>query len=157
MCLDAQGSETHGTSHKVLHDALHWLHLLNRGRFRCFLPSEEVTDEDRLFLLVHHLLPLLELLVRAQTSGNLQVGNRVRIPCVEDTVLAVRELSVVGQELIDFSRFECLVVQTDGIPCNVSQSYAADGAHFRAEIPSQQVFAQTDALKNLRAAIRTDG
>ena len=48
-------------------------------------------------------------------------------------------------------------MQTDGIPCDVCQSYAADGAHFRAEIPSQQVFAQTDALKYLRAAIRADG
>ena len=46
---------------------------------------------------------------------------------MEDTVLAIGELSIVGQELVDFSRFECLVVQTDGIPCDVLQSDTADG------------------------------
>ena len=63
MCLDAQGSETHGTCHKVLNDTLYRLHLVDGGRLCRLLPSEEVADEDGLLLLVHHLLPLLELLV----------------------------------------------------------------------------------------------
>ena len=76
---------------------------------------------------------------------------------MEDTVLAVRELSVVGQELINLCRLECFVVQTDGIPCDVCQPDTTNGAHLGAEVASQQVFAQTDALKYLRAAIRADG
>ena len=87
--LDTQRTERHGARDEVLHDALHRLDLVDRGRLRCLLPSEEVADEDRLLLRVHHLLPLLELLVRTQARGNLEVRNRVGIPSVEDAVLAV--------------------------------------------------------------------
>ena len=71
MCLDAQCTKTHGTRHKMLHDALHRLHFVEGRRLCRLLPSEEIADEDGLLLLVHHLLPLLKLLVTAQSCGNL--------------------------------------------------------------------------------------
>ena len=48
-------------------------------------------------------------------------------------------------------------MQTDGIPCDVCQPDTTNGAHFRAEIASQQVFAQADALEDFRTTIRADG
>ena len=63
-------------------DAFHRLYLVD-GRWLCnFLEPEKVADEDRLLLLVHHRRPFLEFLVRAKPCGNLQVGNRVGMPCV---------------------------------------------------------------------------
>ncbi len=134
MCFNAQCSKTHGTRHKVLHNALYRFHLIDRSWSCRFLPSEEVTDEDRLFFLVNQFLPLLELLVRPQSCGYLKVGNRIRIPSMKNAVLAVRELSVVGQELVDFGWPECLFVQTDSIVCNILQSDAADSAYLRSEV-----------------------
>ncbi len=153
VCLDAERAERHCTRHEVLHDALHRLNLVERHRLGSLAQTEEVADEDRLRLLIDHSLPLLELLVRAKSRSDLQVGDGVRIPGVLDAVLAVGELAVVGQELVDFRRFESLVVQADCIARNVTQADAAHSRDFGAEVAAQQVFAQSDALENLCSAI----
>ena len=141
----------------MLHDALHRLHLIDRSGGGGFLPSEEVAQEDCLFLLIHHPFPLLKLLVTAQSCGYLKVCDSLRVPCVGNTILPPCKLPIVGQELIDFDWLEGFIVQTDGISCNIPHTDASDGAHLCAEIPPQQIFAQAHTLENLRSTIRADG
>ena len=71
----------------MLDDALHGLYLIQRCGLGGLLESKEVADEDRLFLLVYHLCPLLELLVRTQSCGNLQIGNGIGVPGMQNAVL----------------------------------------------------------------------
>lgn len=75
MGLNTQGTETHGTCHEMLHDALYGLYLVNGRGLVCTLEAEEVADEDRRFLLVDEFFPLLELLIAALPCGQLQLGN----------------------------------------------------------------------------------
>ena len=153
MGLNTQGTETHRTSHEMLHDALYGLYLVNGRGLVCTLEAEEVADEDRRFLLVDEFFPLLELLIAALPCGQLQLGNCLRVPGVLDAVFAPGKQSVVLQRG-GRTRF-CL--QTEGIAGNLFQSDAADGAHLRAEITAQQILTQSDALKDLRTAIGADG
>ena len=74
-----------------------------------------------------------------------------------DTVLTPCKLTIVGKELVDFRRLECLVVQTDSVAGGLLQANTANGAHLCAEVTFQQVFAQSDALEYLGAAITADG
>ena len=95
--LNAECAERHGAGHKVLHDGLHRLHLVDGGRSRCLLPAEEVTDENGGFFLIYQGSPLLKLFVAAQAGGQLQLRDGLRIPGVPDAVLSPRELTVVGE------------------------------------------------------------
>ena len=48
-------------------------------------------------------------------------------------------------------------MQSDRITGNLLQAYTTNGAHLCSEVPSQQIFAQSDALENLRTTIAADG
>ena len=61
--FDTQSAKRHSTCYKMLNNALHRLYLIQRCWLHSLLESEEVTDKDRLLLLVHHSRPLLKLLV----------------------------------------------------------------------------------------------
>ena len=78
-----------------------------------------------------------------------------------DAVLSPRELTLVLQHRFSigsgFAAAHALRVQPYRIPCNLFQPNAADSAHLRAKITSQQIIAQADAFKNLRTAIRANG
>ena len=74
-----------------------------------------------------------------------------------DTVLAIVELSEVGQEIHIGILRECLVVQTNGIPCDNLQSDTTHSRNARAEVVLQQALRQTDALEDLCTTIRPDG
>ena len=67
----------------MLHDVLHRLYGLKRNRLGGRLEAHIVSKEDRSRLLIDRLLPLLELLVRPQTGGNLKICDGLRIPGVE--------------------------------------------------------------------------
>ena len=95
VSLDAQRAKTHRTRHEVLHDALHTLHLVDGCGLGGTPEAEEVAQEDGRFLLVHQRRPLLEFLVVAPSSGQLQFGNRLWVPSVPDAILAPRELALV--------------------------------------------------------------
>ena len=151
--LNTQGTKRHSASHEMLHNRLHALHLVERYR-RCGLfPTKEIADKDRRLFLVDHRFPFLELLITAQTCGQLQVGDGLRVPGVLDAVLAPRELSLILQQCLLFGS----LMQTDGIAGDLLQTDTADGTRLSAEVTSQQVFAQSDALENLRTTIRADG
>ena len=137
MGLDAQGTKAHGPRHEVLHDRLHALHIFEGHRLRSLLPTEEISYEDRLLATIHDGCPLLELLIVALSCGQLQLGDRLRIPGMQDTVLAPGELSLVLQEGLFFG---CLM-QTDRIAGNLFQSDTADGTCLRTEVSSQQILA----------------
>ena len=111
----------------MLHDVLHRLYGLKRNRLGGRLEAHIVSKEDRSRLLIDRLLPLLELLVRPQTGGNLKICDALRIPGVEDAVLAVAELAVVREEFVDLRRLEGFAVKFDGIAGDVAQADAADG------------------------------
>ena len=87
-----------------------------------------------------------------------------------DAVLSPGKLSVVGQVTAPLSRCRKATgrrvsgngvggeaLQPHRIARYLLQADAADGAHLRAEVAAQQVLAQSDALENLRTAIRADG
>ena len=137
----------------MLHYALNRLHLVNGCRCCGLLPTEEVTDKYRTFLLVHLRRPLLELLVTAQAGGKLQVCYCLWIPRMFNAVFAPSKLTLVLQHRLIL----CCFMQTYGITGNFFQSDTANGTHFCTEVSAQQVLAQTDTLENLRTAIRTDG
>ena len=151
--LDAQGTKAHSACHEVLHDRLHALYLVNRRRLGSLFPAEEVADKDRAFLFINNLGPILEFIVIALSRRQLQLGDCLRVPSVQDTVLAPGELSLILQEGL----FLGCLVQTDGITGNFLQSDTADGACFCSEVSSQQVLAQADAFEDLRTAIAADG
>ena len=155
VSLNTQSAERHSTRHKVSDDALHGFHLINGCRSGGLPDAEIVADENGTLLPVHELLPLLEFLVAAEPRSYLETGYRLGIPGMEDSVLAVGELSVVGQ-VVAVVHAVSLIMQTDGIPGDVSQSYTADGAHLRTEIALEKVLADTHALEYLRTAIGTD-
>ena len=48
-------------------------------------------------------------------------------------------------------------MKCDSIAGNLLQTHTTNGAHLGTEVAAQQVFAQSDALENLRTAIRADG
>ena len=151
--LDAQGAKAHGTSNKVLHDALNGLYLVDRCWLGSLLELKEIADEDRALLLVDNLGPSLESIIIAFPRSQLQLSNRLWVPGVLDAVLApCKETLILKHGLL-----LGLLVQADGIAGNLLQAYTTDGAHLCAEISSQQVLAQTDALKNLGATIAADG
>ena len=97
MSLNAQDAETHGADYETLHDVLHGFHLVD-GNGCTPLVVQQVAQEDGVGLAVHGGGELLEFLVTAQARGNLQRGNRLGIPGVWDTALAVMEQAHVGQE-----------------------------------------------------------
>ena len=153
MGFDAQCTKRHSTCNEMLHYALNRLHLVNGCRCCGLLPTEEVTDKYRTFLLVHLRRPLLELLVTAQTGGKLQVCYCLWIPRMFNAVFAPSKLTLVLQHRLIL----CCFMQTYGITGNFFQSDTANGTYFCTEVSAQQVLAQTDTLENLRTAIRTDG
>ena len=153
VCLDAQCAKAHGSCHEMLHDAFHRLYLFQWDWIGSFLPAEEVANEDGTFLLIHHCSPFLELLIAAQPCGQLQVGNRFRIPGMQDSIPAPRELTLVLQKAMILGSF----MHADGIAGNLFQSDATDGAGFSAEIASQQILAQSDALEYLGTTIGANG
>ena len=71
MRLDTQCTKAHGTCHKVLHDTLHWLHLVDRCGLGGFFEAEEVADKDGTLLFVNDFGPILEFIVVALTGGQL--------------------------------------------------------------------------------------
>ena len=135
----------------MLHNALYAFHLVEWCGRRRLLKVHEVADKDGTLFLVHQLGPVLKLFVVALPCGQLQLGNGLRVPGMFDTVLTPRELSLVRQESASNARHPYL------ISCNLFQSYTTDGTYLRAEVASQQVLAQSNALENLRSAIGTDG
>ena len=149
-----QSTETHGTCYEVLYDFLHWLYLVDRDRV--LAETEEVTDEDRLLLVVNEMCIFLEETVVALASCELKGGDGLWVPSVLDTVLAIVELTETWQE-VELLGLECLVVQTDSITSDGLQADTADGAHLCTEVSLQETLAQTDALENLRTTIATDG
>ena len=164
MRLDAQSSERHRSCDEMPDNTLNRLHLFERRWLCSLLEAEEVANEDGLLFLIDELCPLLELLVRAKPCGNLQVGNRVRVPSMKDAVLAPRELAVVLEDWRPVCRVanatyptKGLLVQANRIPCNFLQPYAAYGADFSAEVATEQVFGEADALEYLSASIAADG
>ena len=155
--LDRDGTERHGTRHEMLYDRLHWLYLVDRDRLCSLLEAKEVAEEDWLLLLVNRLSPLLELLVRAKTSCDLQIGNCLWVPGVLYAVLTIAEETCVVQEAVELLRLESLVVQTDGIAGDVTKTDTADGRVLRTEVLLQHFLGHTDSLEYLRSTIRTDG
>ena len=153
--LYAESSETHGSRHEVLHDGVDRLHFVEGRWRRSLLPSHEIANEDRAVFLVNERCPLLELLVAAQTGGQLQTGYRLRVPGVPNAVLAPREQPVIGKQSIGCRHTR--LMQPNGIACNLLQSDAANGTHVRTEISSQQVLAESDALENLCTPIASNG
>ena len=76
-----------------------------------------------------------------------------------DAVLAPRELTVVRKVTTPLSNLRGAGGEAESylIPCNLLQTYTTDSAYLCAEIPSQQVFAQADALENLSTTIGANG
>ena len=74
-----------------------------------------------------------------------------------DTVLAIVELSEVGQEIHICILRERLVVQTYGIASDNLQSDTAHSRNRCSEVVLQQALRQTDALEDLCTTIRPDG
>ena len=153
MSLDAQRTKRHRTCDEVLHDALHAFYLVERRRRCSLLPAEEIADEDRAFLFIYNLSPILEFIVVALTGGQLQFGDGLRVPGVLDAVLAPSKLTLILQHRLLLG---CRM-QTDGITGNLFQPDTTNSARLCAEVPPQQILAQTDALENLRASIAADG
>ena len=95
VSLDAQRTKRHSTSHEVLYNTLHGLHLVDRSRLGSLLETKEVADKDGRFLLVDNLSPILKLLVVTLSGSQLQFGNCLRIPGMFDTVLTPSKLTLV--------------------------------------------------------------
>ena len=74
-----------------------------------------------------------------------------------DTVLAIVELSEVGQEIHIGILRERLVVQTYGIASDNLQSDTTHSRNRCSEVVLQQALRQTDALEDLCTTIRPDG
>ena len=160
--LYAESSETHGSRHEVLDDGVDRLYLVEGRRCCSFLPSHEIANEDRAILFIDERCPLLELRVAAQAGGELQTSNRLGVPGMPNAVLTPREQSMIGElgtenGVLSIGNSHARLTQPNGIACNLLQSDAANGAHVRTEISSQQVLAESYALENLRTPIASDG
>ena len=157
MCLDRKSTKRHSSCNKVLNDAFYGFYLVDGRRSGSFLKVEEITDEDGTFLLVHHLRPLLEFLVGTKACGNLKIGDCIWIPSMKNSILAPRELSVVGEKTVVRCRLECFVMQTNGISGNLFQTNTTNRADFCSKVSFQETFAETDAFEYLCTTIGTDG
>ena len=160
VCLFRQRTETHGSSHKMLHDVLDGLHLVDADGIA--LESEEIADEDGRFLLVNQSGKLFELRIVACVGRQLQRGNGLGVPGVLDAVLAVVELTQVGQEIkVEALRIGVFrighVVEADGITGDGLQTDTTNGAGLCAEIVAEQTLGEADALENLGTAVGADG
>ena len=137
----------------MFNDALNRLHLVDWGWLSSLLKSKEVADKDGALLLVNNLCPILKLIVVALTGGQLQLSDGLWVPGMLDTILAPSKLTLILQQcLLPGSLVKC-----DSIAGNLLQTHTTNGAHLGTEVAAQQVFAQSDALENLRTAIRADG
>ena len=137
----------------MLDDFLHRFYLVNTDG--CFLPSEEVTDEDGRLFLIDQTGVFLEFLVVPGSCSQLQRSNGIGIPGMSDAVFSPVKLSEIGQE--GCVGGVCLLVEDNGVVGYFLQTDTPDCADFRSEIRLQQCFAQSDALENLSTAITADG
>ena len=76
---------------------------------------------------------------------------------MKDSVLAIRELTIVRQELVNLGRLEGLIVQANSITGNLFQTNTANGAYFCTEVALQQILAQTYTFEYLGTTVAADG
>ena len=153
MSLLRQCSERHGTRDKVLHNALHRLHLVERDGLCSTLEVQQVAYEDGLCLLIGQPTIFLEFRIVTLTTSQLQSRYRLRIPRMAYSILAPVELAVVGEDI----RGSVGATSADGIVGYLLQSDTTYRTHLRTEVSLQEVLTQTNALKNLRAAVAANG
>ena len=83
----ADRTEAHRSRDKATHDRFFRLYLLQGDR-GASLECQEVTQEDRAFLLIDRMGIFLEFLVAPQAGSQLKHGNGVRVPSVFLAILA---------------------------------------------------------------------
>ena len=91
----AQCTETHGSSHEMLHNLAGGFNLVDGDGI--LAETHEVADKDWGFFPISSSGKFLELCIVACTGRQLKHGNGLRIPGMFDAISAPMELSVVGQ------------------------------------------------------------
>ena len=157
VCLLADGAERDGSRDEVLHDALHWFHLVNGDGVA--LEAEEVAEEEGLFLPVCLRGELLELRVAPQPGRQLELADGLRVPGMPFPVLAVGELADVRQQVgvTVFPVGKSCPVEGCIVAGDLLQTDASDGRGSRPEAGPQQFRAHPDGFEYLRAPVGADG